>query len=71
LFGADGSRHIFLHPNCKHLIKGLAGQTWREGTKIPDKTLGLDHAVDAAGYLVCGVKGLLGAGKAGSLRMTI
>jgi hypothetical protein len=30
----------------------LDGQTYKEGTSIPDKTLGLDHPVDALGYLV-------------------
>jgi len=34
------------------VIKCLAGQTYKEGTQIPDKTSGLDHMNDALGYLV-------------------
>jgi hypothetical protein len=30
----------------------LDGQTYKKDTSIPDKTLGLDHPVDALGYLV-------------------
>jgi len=66
---ADGQRRLFIHPSCRYLIKGCAGQTWKEGVKLPDKSLGLDHPVDAMGYLVCGAVGLLGAGPAGAARM--
>ena len=48
----DGSVKIHVDPKCKHLIKCISGQTYKEGTRIPDKTGNLDHAMDAFGYLV-------------------
>lgn len=49
---ADGRRRLFVHPRCEHLIDGLEGLVYKEGTSQPDKTLGLDHMPDALGYLV-------------------
>lgn len=49
---AAGEVRAFIHPSCKALIKGLEGLTWKEGTSIPDKSLGLDHMPDAYGYLI-------------------
>jgi hypothetical protein len=49
---ATGRRRLRVHPRALALIKALDGQTYKEGTSIPDKTLGLDHPVDALGYLV-------------------
>jgi hypothetical protein len=49
---ATGRRRLKVHPRALALIKALDGQTYKEGTSIPDKTLGLDHPVDALGYLV-------------------
>jgi hypothetical protein len=37
----------------KHaLVKALDGMTYKEGTSVPDKSLGLDHLPDALGYLL-------------------
>jgi hypothetical protein len=52
LSDATGRRRLKVHPNCKPLIKALDGLTYKEGTSIPDKDSGLDHIVDALGYLV-------------------
>jgi hypothetical protein len=49
---AAGRRRLKIHPRALSLIKALDGQTYKEGTSIPDKGLGLDHPVDALGYLV-------------------
>lgn len=48
----DGTVKIHVDPKCRHLIKCISGQTYKPGTQIPDKSSGLDHAVDAFGYLV-------------------
>jgi hypothetical protein len=52
LCDAAGRRRVKVHPDCKSLIKALDGQTYKEGTSIPDKDSGLDHITDAFGYLV-------------------
>jgi hypothetical protein len=49
---ANGRRRLKVHPRALSLIKALDGQTYKKDTSIPDKTLGLDHPVDALGYLV-------------------
>jgi hypothetical protein len=51
---AQGTRRVFINTDgCDQLIKGLDGLTYKGGTSIPDKTLGLDHMTDALAYLVC------------------
>jgi len=52
LLSAEGAVRLTVEPKCKNVIKCLAGQTYKEGTQIPDKTSGLDHMNDALGYLV-------------------
>ena len=52
---ANGERRVFIDHKCKHLIRGLDGLSFKEGTKIPDKSLGFDHITDALGYLMMGV----------------
>lgn len=49
---AKGDRRLFIHPRCKKLIKCLDGLTYKDGTSLPDKSLGLDHLTDGLGYLV-------------------
>lgn len=48
----SGQSFITINKTCKRLIKGLQGQVYKEGTRIPDKDSGMDHLNDAAGYLV-------------------
>ena len=55
LCNAKGVRRLLIARSCKHLVKALDGLTFKEGTKIPDRTLGLEHITDALGYLVMGV----------------
>lgn len=52
LCNAHGKRRLFIHPRCKRLIEGLERLPYKEGTSIPDKSLGLDHHTDALGYLI-------------------
>ncbi len=49
---ANNTRHLFIAQKCKHTIKGLERQTYKEGTQVPDKASGFDHQNDATGYLV-------------------
>ena len=51
LLSSSGDRHLFVSPKCKHTIKSLERQTYKEGTSIPNKD-GFDHMNDAFGYLV-------------------
>lgn len=51
LCDAKGRRRLLVHPRAKLLIKTLEGQTYKEGTSIPEKT-GLDHAGDGLGYVI-------------------
>lgn len=52
LKNAAGESKVFIHPRCKSLLKGFEGQTYKEGTNIPEKSLGLDHILDAVGYKI-------------------
>jgi hypothetical protein len=54
LCNAKGERRLLISPNCKRLIRALETQTYKEGTKIPDKSAGMDHMNDALGYLIAG-----------------
>lgn len=48
----DGRRSTRIHPRCTQLIRCYEGLTYKKGTSIPDKKLGLDHLPDAHGYLL-------------------
>ncbi len=50
LKNANGERKAFITPNCKHLIKCITTQLYKEGTMQPDKSSNLDHLPDAYGY---------------------
>jgi Terminase large subunit, T4likevirus-type, N-terminal len=52
LRNANGRARLLIDPKCKHLIRSLEAQTFKEGTRVPEKSSGLDHAADALGYLV-------------------
>ena len=51
LLSGSKQRHLFVSPKCKHTIKSLERQTYKEGTSVPNKD-GFDHMNDALGYLV-------------------
>jgi hypothetical protein len=52
LLAANGRRRLIISPEAKLLIKGLDGLTYKEGTNMPDKNVGLDHVTDALSYLL-------------------
>jgi hypothetical protein len=52
LCNAKGQRRLLIAPKCKQLIRALDTLTYKEGTKVPDKSTGLDHITDALGYLI-------------------
>ena len=52
LLSATGDIKLTIDPSCTKLLKCVQGQTYKEGTRIPDKETGLDHFSDAVGYLV-------------------
>ena len=45
-------RRVRIHPRATALIAALKGLTYKEGTSIIDKGMGLDHQADALGYLL-------------------
>lgn len=52
LCGSNGTRQLFVTHNCRHTIEGLERHSYKEGTSQPDKGTGLDHMMDALGYMV-------------------
>ena len=52
LTNASKQHRLYIHSRCKETIKGLDGMTYKKGSSIPDKTLGLDHITDGLGYLI-------------------
>ena len=54
LKATDGTVKLVVDPKCRHLIKCISGQTYKEGTQIPNKdgVNDLSHFNDALGYLV-------------------
>ena len=49
---ASGENHLFIDPKCKITINSLDKHVFKEGTGIPDKDTGYDHAFDALSYHV-------------------
>ena len=51
---AEGDIRLFIHPRCKHTIKGLKNVTFKEGAEdfVVDKTAGIEHWCDGLGYLI-------------------
>jgi len=48
---ADGVRHCFVHPRCKHLLRSLRTLGYTPGSDMPNKKSGVDHSFDSLGYL--------------------
>jgi len=48
----DNSTRFRIDPSCKFTIKCLRNWSYKEGTMVPSKSDGFDHAVDAIGYLI-------------------
>jgi len=55
LKNAKGERRLFVHSNCQATINMFQGLTYDPKLGKPDKTLGLDHASDALGYMVTSI----------------
>lgn len=51
LCSAEQHRFITINKRCRHLIKSLTSQVYKEGTRLPEKGE-FDHMNDALGYLV-------------------
>jgi len=49
---ADGEVHTKIHPRCREIIKSFRTLGYADGTRMPNKKLGVDHAFDACKYLV-------------------
>lgn len=52
LKNAQDEVRLTIDPKCKHLIKCVSSQVYKEGTRVPDKSSDNDHFPDALGYLV-------------------
>lgn len=52
LCDARGIRHLFVDPRCKYTIEMLERYAYKEGTSVPDKDSGYDHAADALRYMI-------------------
>lgn len=48
----DGTTRFRIDPKCTKTIRSLRNWAYKEGTMIPDKDSGWDHACDALTYLV-------------------
>lgn len=70
LQNANGLARVRVDPSCKVLIKSLEGHVYKDGTSIPDKANGLDHAGEALGYLIAQRWSPLGGGH-GSQRVVL
>ena len=49
---ADKRRRLFVRSKCRSLIRSLSQLSYKDGVSVIDKSTGLDHMVDALGYLV-------------------
>ena len=64
---AEGERRLFVHPRCKHLIKSFKNTTYKEGSEdfVIDKTAGVEHWIDGAGYMILSAMNLVKPWKVG------
>ena len=52
LCNAMGIRGVIIDPKAKNLINSLIRHTYKQGTNLPTKDEGWDHANDSLGYLI-------------------
>jgi hypothetical protein len=50
-----GDRHLLINIKCKKMIETLTKQSFKAGTRIPDKESGYDHLGDSLGYMIWGI----------------
>lgn len=48
----DGTTRFSIDPSCKKTIKALRNWAYKEGTMVPNKDDGWDHACDALTYMI-------------------
>lgn len=49
---ASGEVRLFINPKCKHLIDSFEQTLYIAGSRDVDKSLGVEHSADAAGYCI-------------------
>lgn len=49
---ASGEIRLYISPKCKHLIDSFEQTLYIPGTRDVDKSLGVEHSADAAGYCI-------------------
>ena len=47
---AEGTRRLYVHPRCTHLIRDLTSRAYKPGSNEPDDYGDLGHISDAIGY---------------------
>lgn len=52
LRSASGETRLFINPKCKHLIESFDQTLYIAGSRDVDKSLGVEHSADAAGYCI-------------------
>ena len=52
LQSSTGERKLFIDPKCRSLRNCLIKMSYKEGTRIPDKTSGYDHLTDCLRYVI-------------------
>lgn len=52
LCNARGDRRLFISKKCEKLIDSLKFFTYKDGTRVPDKSKGVEHWADALGYMI-------------------
>ena len=52
LRSASGETRLFINPKCKHLIESFEQTLYIAGSRDVDKSLGVEHSADAAGYCI-------------------
>lgn len=52
LRSASGEVRLFISPKCKHLIDSFEQTLYIAGSRDVDKSLGVEHSADAAGYCI-------------------
>ena len=49
---ASGEIRLYINPRCKHLIDSFEQTLYIPGSRDVDKSLGVEHSADAAGYCI-------------------
>ena len=47
-----GQQHLFIDPRCRNLRESFIKHSYKENSRIPDKSQGWDHITDAASYCI-------------------